>query len=102
LTANPDILEAVAEGRKKFGKPRVVVGFAAESKDLLKNAQAKLKAKGVDLIVANDITAPDAGFEVDTNKVLLVDAQGSQELPLMSKAEVGDQVLARVVQLLQK
>jgi len=102
LTANPDILEAVAEGRKKFGKPRVVVGFAAESKDLLKNAQAKLKAKGVDLIVANDITAQDAGFEVDTNKVLLVDAHGSQELPLMSKAEVGDQVLARVVQLLQK
>ncbi|MQC27270.1 MAG: bifunctional phosphopantothenoylcysteine decarboxylase/phosphopantothenate--cysteine ligase CoaBC [Chloroflexi bacterium] len=102
LTANPDILEAVSEGRKKFGKPRVVVGFAAESENLLENAAGKLRAKDVDLMVANDISAAAAGFEVDTNQVVLVDAGGHEELPLMSKAEVGERVLARVVEMLEK
>jgi len=80
----------------------VVVGFAAESSDLLFNAQEKLKAKQLDLIVANDISAKDAGFEVDTNRVVLIDRSGQQEeLPLMSKDEVAQLILGRVVKLLR-
>lgn len=101
LVENSDILLAVAEARKKSKKPKVVVGFAAESKDLLENAQSKLKAKRLDLIVANDVTAKDAGFNVDTNRVLILNKNGdSEELPLMSKAEVAEKVLERVVGLL--
>ena len=102
LVENTDILKAVAEARKKSKKPKVVVGFAAESKDLLENAQSKLKAKKLDLIVANDVTAKDAGFNVDTNRVLILDKKGdSEKLPLMSKAEVAEKVLERVVALLK-
>ena len=63
--------------REKGGRPRVVVGFAAESRDLMANARAKRIAKGVSLIVANDITAPGAGFGVDTNRVTLIGADGA-------------------------
>ena len=99
LVATPDILAEVAALKSK--KLKVRVGFAAESQDLLKNAQAKLKEKGLDLIVANDISAEDAGFEVDTNKVVLLDKGGGQEeLPLMSKAGVAEAVMERVVKLL--
>jgi phosphopantothenoylcysteine decarboxylase/phosphopantothenate--cysteine ligase len=97
LEPTADILAAVAERRKRSGGPRVVVGFAAESRDLVVQARQKVKAKGLDLIVANDITAPDAGFAVDTNRVTFVDrAESVQELPLMSKAEVAEAVLDRV------
>ena len=96
-----DILGLVTKKRSKTGHPKVVVGFAAESQDLLENARAKLEEKGLTLIVANDITAPDAGFAVDTNRVTLIDAQGEvRELPLMSKTEVAEVVLERVVELL--
>jgi phosphopantothenoylcysteine decarboxylase/phosphopantothenate--cysteine ligase len=78
------------------------VGFAAESQELLKNARAKLQAKRLDLIAANDISARDAGFAVETNRVTLLGADGSQEsLPLMSKEEVAEAVLGRVVNLLR-
>jgi phosphopantothenoylcysteine decarboxylase/phosphopantothenate--cysteine ligase len=98
LVANPDIL---VELNKLAGKPRVIVGFAAESKDLLQNAQKKLETKKLDLIVANDISAKDAGFEVDTNRVLLLDKSGKQEqLPLMSKNDVAQTVMDRVTGLL--
>lgn len=101
LVANPDILQELAKSRGE--KPVVVVGFAAESKDLLKNAQQKLSAKSLDLIVANDISAKDAGFEVDTNRVLLLDNSGKQEqLPLMAKDEVARIILERVVGLLKE
>ena len=103
LTLEPtdDILRAVAEGRSKGGRPFVVVGFAAESRDLVANASAKLKAKDLSLIVANDITAPGAGFSVDTNRVTLIGSDGSvQALPMMSKAEVAEVVMDRMVQLL--
>lgn len=97
LEPTADILATVAERRKRSGGPRVVVGFAAESRDLVGQARQKVKAKGLDLIVANDITAPDAGFAVDTNRVTFVDrAESVQELPLMSKAEVAEAVLDRV------
>ena len=82
--------------------PRVVVGFAAESRDLLDNAGEKLRSKDLDLIVANDITAPDAGFGTETNRVTLIHASGEREsFPLMRKAEVADVVIERVARLLE-
>ena len=96
-----DILLEVARHKDKKGFPKVTVGFAAESEDLLKNAEKKLKAKKLDLIAANDISAQDAGFEVDTNRVTLLFPDGEKgELPLMTKAEVAEAVIAQVVKLL--
>ena len=101
LEPTPDILSAVAEQRGQTGYPRVVVGFAAETEDLLANARAKLRAKGLDLIAANDVSAPDAGFAVDTNRVTLLRADGAVEaLPLLSKAEVAERIVARAIALL--
>jgi phosphopantothenoylcysteine decarboxylase/phosphopantothenate--cysteine ligase len=103
LTLRPteDILGLVAQRRKKGSRPRVVVGFAAESQDLIDNARRKARDKGLDLIVANDILATDAGFAVETNRVTLIDSSGSvQELPLLTKAEVAEIVLERVGALL--
>lgn len=98
LSANPDVL---AEVGKLKERPKVLVGFAAESRDLLANAKQKLAAKNLDLIVANDISAKDAGFEVDTNRVILLDKSGHQEeLPLMSKDEVAQVLIERMVGLL--
>ena len=77
------------------------IGFAAESEDLLTNAKTKLESKDLALIAANDITAPDSGFNVDTNKVILLDREGGvEELPLMSKYDVGHGILDRVSKLL--
>ena len=74
------------------------MGFAAESQDLLRNAAQKLKEKFLHLIVANDITAGDAGFGADTNKVTLMDREGGvEELPLLPKLEVAHRLLNRVV-----
>ena len=101
LRPTEDILGLVAQRRKKGSRPRVVVGFAAESQDLVANARLKARNKGLDLIVANDILAPDAGFAVETNRVTLIDSSGSvQELPLLTKAEVSEIVLERVGALL--
>lgn len=103
LVSTVDILEGLAARRAERGKPQVVVGFAAETGDLLEKARAKLQAKGLDLIVANDVTEPGAGFAVETNRVTLIDAQGRVEpLPLMSKAAVAEVVLDRVVRLLKE
>ena len=95
LVKNPDIVAGIASERL------VKVGFAAESEDLLANAESKLLSKGLHLIAANDITAEDSGFGVDTNRVVLLDREGGQEeLPLMSKYEVGCAILDRVVRYL--
>jgi phosphopantothenoylcysteine decarboxylase / phosphopantothenate---cysteine ligase len=103
LENTPDILALVAEVKATTSHPRVTVGFAAESQDLLKNAHAKLTAKKLDLIVANDISAADAGFAVDTNRVTLLYSDGRTEpLPLMSKAEVADKVMERITSSLIK
>jgi phosphopantothenoylcysteine decarboxylase/phosphopantothenate--cysteine ligase len=89
LTRTPDILAEVADRRATGRGAQVVVGFAAETQDLLDNARAKLQHKRLDLIVANDVSAADAGFEADTNRVTLLWADGTVEsLPLMSKGEV--------------
>jgi phosphopantothenoylcysteine decarboxylase / phosphopantothenate---cysteine ligase len=102
LERTPDILAAVAALRSSSSLPRLTVGFAAESQDLMQNARAKLHAKKLDLIVANDITASDAGFAVDTNRVTLLDAGGGEEvLPLMSKIEVAEKLLERIVGMLK-
>ncbi|MCS7002473.1 MAG: bifunctional phosphopantothenoylcysteine decarboxylase/phosphopantothenate--cysteine ligase CoaBC, partial [Dehalococcoidia bacterium] len=94
LVKNPDILATV---RGDF----VRVGFAAETDDLLANAEAKLRAKGLDLIVANDVTAEDAGFAVDTNRVTILDAHGGREVaPLQAKRAVADRILDRVAPLI--
>jgi phosphopantothenoylcysteine decarboxylase/phosphopantothenate--cysteine ligase len=94
LAPNPDILAGL---RGDYIK----VGFAAETKDLLVNAHAKIAAKGLDLIAANDVTAPQAGFGHDTNVVTLVSRDGVvEELPLLTKHEVADRILDRVAELL--
>jgi phosphopantothenoylcysteine decarboxylase/phosphopantothenate--cysteine ligase len=96
LTKTLDILEA-AEG--KFVK----VGFAAESQDLVANAKAKLRRKSLDLMVANDITDPESGFGVDTNRVTLIDRElRVEELPLLTKYEVSHRILDRVRDLLRR
>ncbi len=102
LTRTTDILGTLASRRASFRRLCLVVGFAAESRALLENARHKLETKRLDLIVANDITAPQAGFAVDTNRVTLLYADGLREnLPLMSKAEVAQAVLVRALVLLE-
>ncbi len=102
LVRTPDILMAVKAQREQTGWPRVVVGFAAESQDMLANAQDKLRRKGMDLMVANDITATDAGFEVDTNRVTLIGRDGEPHpLDWASKARVSETVIAWVARLLE-
>ncbi len=103
LEATPDILKTLAaRDGKERKRPRLVIGFAAESRDLLKNARAKLQAKRLDLIVANDISASDSGFAVETNRVTLLYAAGREErLPLMSKEGVAEIIIARLATLLE-
>jgi phosphopantothenoylcysteine decarboxylase/phosphopantothenate--cysteine ligase len=101
LDRTDDILLAVAQQRRQSARPLVVVGFAAESQDLLANGQKKLAAKGLEMLVANDITAPGAGFAVDTNRVTFLFADGRQEpQPLMSKARVAEAIVAQAAALL--
>jgi phosphopantothenoylcysteine decarboxylase/phosphopantothenate--cysteine ligase len=101
LTRTPDILAEVAKLRQSGDGPKVTVGFAAETQDLLSNAQEKLRRKQLDLIAANDITAPNAGFGTDTNQVTLLSTDGTVDaLPLMSKEEVAHEIWDRVTQLL--
>ena len=103
LEPTPDILAAVAERRRKSHKPDVVVGFAAETKELIENARSKLHTKQLDLIVANDVSAADSGFAVDTNRVTLLKSSGEVEsLPLMSKAEVAERIIGEVASILLK
>lgn len=103
LVRNPDILLEVAQQRRVSGWPPVVVGFAAETENLLQNAQTKLVQKGLSLLVANDVSASDAGFAVDTNRVTLLGADGTVEtLPLLSKAEVAAKVVEKVVSSLSQ
>ena len=102
LEAAPDILRAVAD-LPSTARPRLVVGFAAESRDLLENAAEKLKAKKLDLIAANDISAEGVGFAGETNRVTLLYPDGQrEELPLMSKGEVAGILLQRVAALLER
>jgi phosphopantothenoylcysteine decarboxylase/phosphopantothenate--cysteine ligase len=96
LVKTPDIL---GEVKGNFIK----VGFAAESENLIANAKRKLAGKKLDLVVANDITRDDSGFDVDTNRVTIIDKQGkTEELPLLSKREVAEKILNKVVGIMGK
>jgi phosphopantothenoylcysteine decarboxylase / phosphopantothenate---cysteine ligase len=98
MIATPDILASTI-GARRAGA--VVVGFALETDQLVAHASAKLKAKSLDLVVANDATEPGAGFGVPTNRVTLVARDGAvEELPLMPKHAVADAILDRVERLL--
>jgi len=102
LVGTTDILGEVAKIRASLKKLKVVVGFAAESRDLVENAVAKLNSKQLNFIVANDISAADAGFAVDTNRITLLYADGRREsLPLMGKDEAAEDIIARVAALLE-
>jgi phosphopantothenoylcysteine decarboxylase/phosphopantothenate--cysteine ligase len=96
LELNPDILQEAGQRKEK----RLLIGFAAETESLLANARKKLAEKNLDLIVANDVRLPGAGFQVDTNVAKLIDRSGKvEELPLMSKEDLADCVLDRVLLL---
>jgi phosphopantothenoylcysteine decarboxylase/phosphopantothenate--cysteine ligase len=96
LVTNPDILKEVCER----GGDRIVVGFAAESHDVVEAARRKIVRKGCDLLVANDVSREDAGFNVDTNAVFFVTPSLEvEEIPLLSKREVAAQILDRVEKL---
>lgn len=102
LEATEDILKAVAGLRSELKRKQVVVGFAAESQSLLENAANKLQSKKLDLIAANDISASDAGFSVETNRITLLFADGRTEsLSLMSKSEAAEIIVERVAALLE-
>jgi phosphopantothenoylcysteine decarboxylase/phosphopantothenate--cysteine ligase len=100
LVATPDILAELGAKRGSAIRP-VLVGFAAQTGDPVGPARRKLAAKRLDLVVANDVTAPGAGFDVETNQVTLVGADDEASLPLMSKADVAAAVLDRVERFLQ-
>jgi phosphopantothenoylcysteine decarboxylase/phosphopantothenate--cysteine ligase len=102
LEAAPDVLAAVAKLRVGLPRLKAVVGFAAESQHLLENAQSKLISKKLDLIAANDISAEDAGFAVETNRITLLYADRRREtLPLMGKNEAAEHILTRVAEILE-
>ena len=97
LEPTSDILKAVAQVRAETGFPNHTIGFAAESQQLLENARTKLHAKSLDLIIANDISAADAGFDVPTNRVTFLFADGRVEnRPLEQKSDVADAILQQV------
>ncbi len=98
LEPTADVLRATREVRRAGS---VIVGFALETTDAVENGRRKLEGKGLDLLVVNDATEPGAGFEVETNRVVLLQRdQADEALPLMSKAEVADRILDRVEALL--
>ncbi|HMU93972.1 MAG TPA: bifunctional phosphopantothenoylcysteine decarboxylase/phosphopantothenate--cysteine ligase CoaBC [Anaerolineales bacterium] len=102
LETAPDILKTVSGTPVEKKRFRVMVGFAAESQNLLENADEKLKSKKLDFIVANDISANDAGFAVDTNRVTFLFANGAREnLPLTSKMEVAEIIIEHISRLLE-
>ncbi len=96
LKPNPDILKEL--GAKKNGQ--ILVGFAAETEELVANAKKKLREKNLDLIVANDVTAEGSGFEGDTNVATILDRKGNvQPLPLMTKEELADRIYNHLLAL---
>jgi len=95
LAQNPDLLMALAPQKKK----KIFVGFAAETGNMRAEALRKLREKNLDLIVANDIRRPDAGFEADTNRVTFFSATGEQEeLPLMTKEKIAERIIKWIEQ----
>jgi len=103
LQSTPDILAEVSAESARGKSRRVIVGFAAETSDISGNARKKLSAKGADLIVANDVTEPGAGFDGDTNAVTLFFRDAPEiRLPKMSKFDVATRVLDEVVKIVAR
>lgn len=96
LVENPDVAATLGKAKRSG---QVFVGFAAETNDVLAHARDKLARKNLDMIVANDVTRPGAGFDVDTNIVTLITTDGQEALPMMSKAEVAQRILDRALVL---
>ena len=96
LVENPDVAATLGKAKRSG---QVFVGFAAETNDVLVHARDKLARKNLDMIVANDVTRPGAGFDVDTNIVTLITKDGQEALPMMSKAEVAQRILDRALAL---
>lgn len=96
LVENPDVAATLGKAKRSG---QVFVGFAAETNDVLAHARDKLARKNLDMIVANDVTRPGAGFDVDTNIVTLITKEGQEALPMMSKAEVAQRILDRALAL---
>jgi phosphopantothenoylcysteine decarboxylase/phosphopantothenate--cysteine ligase len=99
LKKTPDILAELGSRRAPGQRP-LLVGFAAETEDVVARATEKRRRKRVDVIIANDVSRCDAGFDVETNAVTIVDADGAESLPLQSKARVAAAILDRVEALL--
>lgn len=99
LTETPDVAARVGQLRHEG---QVLVGFAAETEKLLDHAGEKLEKKNLDMIVANDVTQPGAGFDVDTNIVTLITRDGEKQYPLLTKAQVADIILDRAAELIKK
>lgn len=99
LCENPDVAATIGKAKKEN---QVFVAFAAETQDLYENAKKKLQKKNVDFMVANDVTRPGAGFNHDTNIAALIDADSVEELPLMQKSELADQILNKALKVLAK
>ncbi len=100
LVRTIDILAELGKLPSRAAGRPVLIGFAAETHDVLAHADAKRRRKGVDLIVANDVSRSDAGFEVGTNAVTFVSDEGQESQPLQSKAEVAGRILDRLERLL--
>mgnify|MGYP002728977654 CR=1 FL=1 len=96
LVENPDVAATLGKAKRSG---QVFVGFAAETNDVLAHARDKLARKNLDMIVANDVMRPGAGFDVDTNIVTLITKDGQEALPMMSKAEVAQRILDRALAL---
>lgn len=100
LTPCPDILKGLSSKKRK---DQILIGFAAETDDLIKNAKKKIERKSLDLIVANPVNVPDAGFEHDTNRIQIIDSTGAVEPhPLMTKDEAAEVIVQRLAKLLKK
>lgn len=100
LARNRDILFELGERNKTGNNPKFLIGFAAESQKILEEGKRKLQEKNLDCIVVNDISADDAGFAVDTNRVILLDRNGGvNEFPLLSKDETADRIWDEVISL---
>jgi phosphopantothenoylcysteine decarboxylase/phosphopantothenate--cysteine ligase len=100
LKRTPDILGELGQRRVAQSVGPLLVGFAAETEDVVARASAKRERKHADLIVANDVSRADAGFDVDTNAVTIVGSAGAETLPLQSKARVASEILNRVEHLI--
>jgi phosphopantothenoylcysteine decarboxylase/phosphopantothenate--cysteine ligase len=100
LRKTPDILGELGQRRIATGGGPLLIGFAAETEDVVAHAAAKRERKHADLIVANDVSRRDAGFDVDTNAVTIVGPAGAETLPLQSKQRVAAEILNRVEKLL--